>query len=90
MIANFGATALHILWCHIFVSVWGWDIFGLGLASTLTAVIKLLSIQTYSHCLHDIKDALFWPDASVWTGWKEYFSLAVPTSAMLSSEYWAS
>ena len=26
MIANVGANLLHILWCHIFVTVWGWDV----------------------------------------------------------------
>ena len=80
---------LHIVWCHIFVSVWGWDLYGLGLATTLTSLILLATTMMYAHCLKDIKDALFWPDATVWIGWKEYFNLGVPTTGMLCAEYWA-
>ena len=89
MVACVGANLLHILWCHIFVTVLGWDLYGLGFASTLTAFILHSSIIVYSHCLKDIREALFWPDATVWTGWREYFSLGVPTTAMLCAEYWA-
>ena len=71
------------------MNVCGWDLFGLGLASTLTSLILLATTMMYAHCLKDINDALFWPDATVWIGWKEYFNLGVPTTGMLCAEYWA-
>ena len=89
MVANMCTSLLHIVWCHIFVSVLGWDIYGLAVASTLTEFILLSTTIMYAHCLRGIQDALFWPDATVWSGWKEYFSLGVPTTIMLCAEYWA-
>ena len=89
MIAQIVATMLHVFWCHLFVTELGWDLKGLGLASTLTSAILLSTTLIYAHCLKDIKGALFWPDATIWTGWKEYFNLGVPTTGMLCAEYWA-
>ena len=89
MIANVGANLLHILWCHIFVTVWGWDVYGLGIANTLTSFIKLSSLMIYSQFVQEIREAYFLPDATVLVGWKEYFSLGVPTTIMLCAEYWA-
>ena len=82
MVAQIVATILHILWCHIFVVEWEWGLEGLGLASTLTSFILLATTMVYSHCLSHLQDALFWPNATVWNDWREYFSLGVPTTAM--------
>ena len=89
MAAQMTATILHIYWCHLFVNVLGWDIYGLGLASTLTSFILLASTMIYAHFIPEIKEALFWPDATIWKGWMEYFRLGVPTTVMFCSEYWA-
>lgn len=89
MVAQVVATLLHILWCHLFVVQWGWDMEGLGHASTLTSSILLASVMIYAHCLPHIKGALFWPDATVWHEWREYFALGVPTTGILCAEYWA-
>ena len=68
---------------------WDWDLYGIGQASTLTALTLNIFTMMYAHCLEDFKDAFFWPDATVWVGWKEYFSLGVPSTGILCAEYWA-
>ena len=73
----------------MFVTEWGWDLYGIGQASTLTALILLASTMTYTHCLNDFKEALFWPDGTVWVGWVEYLSLGIPSTGILCTEYWA-
>ena len=65
------------------------DLEGLGIASTVTSLILILFAVIYPVFIKDIQDALIWPDSSVWSGWKEYFSLGVPTTGMLCAEYWA-
>ena len=89
MITQVLTTLLHIFWCHLFVTVYGWDLHGLGLASTLSSIFLLASTIVYAHYINDVQEALFWPDASVWQGWKEYFYLGVPTTGILCAQYWA-
>ena len=89
MVVQIFATCLHVLWCHIFVTKWGWDVFGLGLAESVTNLILLGSIHVYAHRLPEVRAALFWPDSSVWSGWKDYFALGVPATGLMCAELWA-
>ena len=89
MIAQVAATFLHIYWCHLFVEQKEWDIIGLGLASSITACTLLLVTMVYAHLVSEIQPALISMDFTVWFGWWEYFSLGVPTTAILCGEYWA-
>ena len=89
MVAQVVATGFHILWCQIFVVELGWDLQGLGLASTLTSFILLATTMMYAHCLTYLQEALFLPDVTVWNDWREYFTLGVPTTGMLIAVYWA-
>ena len=54
MISQVLATLLHIFWCHLFVTVFEWDLHGLGLASTLTSFILLSTTVVYAHCIKEI------------------------------------
>lgn len=58
-----GGTLLHILWCYLFVLKADMDVRGLGLATALTNVVIFVMITVYAHCLSEIKEALFWPNA---------------------------
>ena len=89
MIVQVCASFLHIFWCYFFVEVYQMDIEGLGIASTVTSLILIIFAVVYPVFIKEVQDALVWPDSSVWSGWKEYFSLGVPTTGMLCAEYWA-
>ena len=86
MIAQIVATCFHCLLCHVFIVEWGWDMYGLGLASTLTSFILLATTEAYSHCLESVSKSLFWPNSTVWDDWREYFALGFPTTGMLIAE----
>ena len=71
------------------MTVYGWHLKGLGLASTLTSFILLSLTVIYPYFIKSVKDVLIWPNSSVWSGWKQYFSLGLPTTGMVVAEYWA-
>ena len=83
------ATAFHILWCHIFVIEWGLGMQGIGLANTLSSVILLLTLVLYTMCQQEVREALYWPNSSVWDDWKEYLALGIPSTGILWAEYTA-
>ena len=68
---------------------WDLDLVGLGLAEMVTSLILLGSTMVYARFVPEIREALFWPDSSVWVDWREYFSLGVPATGMMCAEYWA-
>ena len=90
MVAQVGSTFLHLAACEIIVVRMGVQpIIGLGLASTVTSVSLFIMITIYANMLDQIKEAIYWPDSSVWLGWAEYFRLGVPTTGIMCAEYWA-
>lgn len=86
MIAQVSATLLHIFWCNLFVVQLGWGLKGLGMASTITSFLIIASTELYARCLPSIEDAFFWPDLTAFHGWKEYFSLGLPTTLIIQAE----
>ena len=90
MVAQVGSTFLHLACCEIIVVRMGVQpIIGLGLASTVTSVSLFIMITIYANMIDNIKESIYWPDSSVWLGWKEYFALGVPTTGIMCAEYWA-
>ena len=89
MIAQVGATLLHVVWCHIFVVRLDWGLSGLGMASTITSLLLVAMTEIYAQCLPHIHDCFFWPDATSLSNWREYFALGVPTTIILCAECFA-
>lgn len=65
------------------------DVKGLGLATALTNLLIFLFVTVYAHCLPEIKEALFWPNAQTFSGWGEYLRFGVPAAVMICAEWWA-
>ena len=83
MIAQVIATTLHIVWCYLFVLRLEWDLLGLGLASTMTCFVLLTTTLLYLDCVPEIRNALSWPDATIWIKWLEYFGLGIPAALIV-------
>ena len=82
--------ALHLFWCHLFVHRFQWDLRGLALAQNLTSFTMFLSSTIIVNCESATKHALVWLDQAVlWTGWKDYFAMGVPITAITLAEHWA-
>ena len=83
MIAQIGATGFHFVWCHVFVTHLEMGLTGIGVASTLSSSLLLCCTLMYASSLSEIEDAIFWPDVTVWHGWKEYISLMISTTTVI-------
>ena len=82
--------ALHLFWCHLFVHRLQWDLRGLAFAQNLTSFTMFLSSTIIVNCDSATKHALVWLDQAVlWTGWKDYFAMGVPITAITLAEHWA-
>ena len=86
-----GAALLHFVWLYLFVIKWHLGVFGFGLASALTFLGMLITIEVYSHlCLPRIKESLVWPSRDViFQDWGEYLRLGIPSAILFCAEYWA-
>lgn len=89
MIIAVMATFTHLLWCHIFVVKLEMGIAGIGLAYSTTSFTSLVITVIISYTLDEVKEALTWPDATIWSGWKEYLGLAVPTAGTTCADWWS-
>lgn len=53
-------SMLHFVWCELFVMRWGWDVYGISLATIITYFSNFAAITLY--CLWDkeVKRSFFW------------------------------
>jgi len=57
-------------------------IIGTGLSNMITNCLILIILLIYSVCSEEIKDAIFWPDATIFKDIKEYLGLGLPIAFM--------
>ena len=89
MLAQVGATLLHIFWCWLLTIHYDLSVLGLGIATVITNFGMLFFVEIYSLCISRISESLFWPDAHTFKDWGEYFKLGVPATVMLCAEWWS-
>ena len=89
MVAQLIAVFFHIAFMELLVINLGLGLFGIALASTFSAIIMLVITVMFALSKTHISEAIFWPDATIWAGWREYFSLAIPAAGIFCAEYWA-
>ena len=86
MLAQVTATCFHALWCHLFVVQWDMDIKGIGLANAVTSIILTFTLIMISLYQPSIREALRWPDSTIWDEWKAYLYIALPTTSIFWTE----
>ncbi len=81
------SSILHPLWVYIFFNALDMGAFGNGLSCSITNLLNyvflLLILKKYSN-----KDALFFINKDSFVGFKEFFSIAIPSMLMLCLESW--
>ena len=65
------------------------DVDGLGYATMVTYLLTFLFVTVYSHCIKEIKDALFFPTRDTFHGWYAYLAIGIPAMVMIMAEGWA-
>ena len=88
MIAQVGATFLHIFWCWLLVINREMGVAGLGLAVNITNISMLSMVEIYSLCIPRIKESIICPNSSTFKNWGEYFKLGIPATVMICAEFW--
>ena len=89
MFAQIFSATLHIPLCILFVKKWDYEVNGLGIASSITYISMYIFVTIYSHCLKDIKEALFFPTRDSFLGWGQYLQTSIPSVIMMCAEGWA-
>ena len=79
---------MHIMWCYLFVNIYGWDLRGVSLATTITYLTLAISINVYAGTLVDIREAYFLPNKETFKDIIPYLKLAIPGCLLLSAEWW--
>ena len=82
-------TVLHGFWCYLYIDYYSWGVLGGGLAMATTYISIFTFMTLHSHCIPQIKKALFWPTADSFTGWGEYLAISTPATIIMCAEWWA-
>ena len=59
----------------------------MAMATTYIFIFTFMTL--HSHCIPQIKKALFWPTSDSFTGWGEYLAISAPATIMMCAEWWA-
>lgn len=90
MVIQIFVTLLHIILSYYFVFELKMEINGLGLAISLTNLLKFLLTLGYIKCNEQTSRVLTRPSfKSLTYGWREYLKLSLPVILILCSEWWA-
>lgn len=90
MLVQLVASVLHVALCYIFVLNLEMGVRGLGLATSLTNMIKIVLLLLYCLLSPGLRKALVRPTMrDVFSNWGEYLKMAIPATIILCSEYWA-
>ena len=83
----------HPLFCWLFVGVFGWGIFGGGLAlcliNTLDVIFLIGIVRFRSAYWDDIKDSVFWPSRDSLKGLLTLLRVGVSALVLTCIEWWA-
>jgi len=90
MIASIITSVMHLGFLFIFVTCMQLEVLGLVISSSLTFSLQLAIVMVYaSWFLPDLQEAIQMPTKDVFSEWRSYFSLAIPSMMMLCAEWWA-
>ena len=89
MFAQIFSGILHVPICILFIHKLEYGIEGIAYASLITYSSMFVFVTIFSHCLEDLKEALFWPTRDTFIGWGQYFKIGLPSVIMLCAESWA-
>ena len=71
------------------MTVYGFDVEGLGYANCVSGFINLIFTLIYTHCVPSISEAVAWPNSSTLEGLTAYVKLGLPIVIIMCSDWWA-
>lgn len=82
-------STLHFVWCELFVTRFGWAIYGVSLATIITYFLNLAAITVYCLIDKEVRQSFFWFTKESFTGLREYLKVGIPSTTMLCLEWWS-
>jgi len=82
------STALHPLWCYIFIFVLDQGCFGLNWAYSITALINLVGLVGYIFFSHCCDNCFVMPGKSIFNDMGEFLKIACAGELMVVLEWW--
>ena len=91
MVTMIITSALHFLWCYLFVFVWQWDIVGVSMATLISYFLNFAIITLYCMCQRDetVRKSFFFFTKDSFRDLKQYLAVGIPSTTMLCMEWWS-
>jgi MATE family multidrug resistance protein len=84
------ASIYHCIILYILVIVYDFGIYGCSWGTVITYIINLVVAQVYCGYIRtDLKESFFFPDKECFEDLWDYFKIGLPSSAMISLEWWS-
>jgi MATE family multidrug resistance protein len=84
------ASIYHSIILYILVIVYDFGIYGCSWGTVITYIINSLVVTIYCGVFRpDLKESFFWPNKECFEDLWEYFKIGLPSSAMISLEWWS-
>lgn len=84
------ASIYHVVILYVLVDVCGWGIYGCSWGTVITYFINFVVVTIYCGWMRpDLKESFFFPTRECFDDLWEYFKIGLPSSAMISLEWWS-
>ena len=80
---------LHILWCWLFMNVFGFGLKGLAIATDITYILNMVLTDGYLYFSQSCSKTYVPFDREALVGWTYYLAIGIPGACMLCFEWWA-
>ena len=82
-------SALHIVWCYLFVIIAGLEVFGVGLATSLTWFLNLISLTLYVNISKCCEESWICIDMQAFQELREFLRFGLPSALEMFFEWGA-
>ena len=80
---------IHVGWCYLFVFTYKLDVYGLGVAGSITNFTLYVCVLIYTSTVEELKPAIFWPEKDTLSNTKQYLAYGVPSTLMMCLQWWS-
>ena len=84
------ASIYHCIILYVLVIVYNFGIWGCAWGTVITYIINAAVVTIYCGWIRtDLKESFFFPDKECFEDLWDYFKIGLPSSAMISLEWWS-
>jgi len=88
LVIIFVTTSLHFLWCHLFVNVFEWGLYGGAGALSLTYFLDMVCLYAAAFYFEGPREGMDFNWKDSFSGWGQYLKIATPATGQLVILWW--